>query len=64
MIKSKYTKPTVRLFHGGLGSSICSNIISTSICIKVYDDTGGTTRIDHRSVQEAGSIKWEDWPNN
>lgn len=62
MAKEKYIKPTVKLMQGGIATPICNTIISASVCVRIEDETGGTTRIDHRSSQSEGSIVWQDWP--
>lgn len=61
MKKKEYTKPSIKLVEWEFSKTICSTVYTASPCIKIADETGGTTRIDHRYSQPAGKIEWNDW---
>ena len=62
MKKKEYTKPSIKLVEWEFSKTICSTLYTASPCIHIVDETGGTTRIDHRSSTAAGGITWNNWP--
>lgn len=62
MTKKEYTKPMVKPIKWDFNTAICNTVYMASPCIKVIDETGGTTRIDHRYSTAAGGIEWNNWP--
>ncbi len=62
MKKKEYTKPSIKLVEWEFSKTICSTVYKASPCIHIVDETGGTTRIDHRSSTAANGIQWNNWP--
>ena len=64
MKKKEYTKPSIKLVEREFSKTICSTVYTASPSIKIVDDYGGTTRVDHRSSNTEGSIKWNNFPSS